>query len=138
MAEEKNLPQKFDGELIKEFLGNQKQEILARQAEQKVREKELDNSKDVSIASINAQKEDLKDTRKHKIKTSLIDKAFITLVSLFIIGFIIYLLEAGKDSLAIEFMKISGTIVVSFSGGYFYGRARSSRKENPILEEDEE
>jgi hypothetical protein len=137
MAEEKNLPQKFDGDLIKEFLGIQKQEIMVRQGELKVREKELDNNKDVSIASINAQKDDLKDTRQHKIKTSIIDKAFIGFGFLLIVGFIVYLLETGKDVLAVEFMKIAGTIIVSFGGGYFYGRARGSKKENPSLENEE-
>lgn len=135
MAEEKkpepssgNLPQpKFDADIVKRFLEIQQQEILVRQGELTIKGKDIDNQKDIALKSIDAQQQDLKDDRIHKRRSSIIVKIFVLVLILIIIALIVYLIEKGKDAIAIEILKIIGVALISFGGGYFYGRSNNQK-----------
>jgi hypothetical protein len=131
MADEKksepaggNLTQpKFDPDIVKRFLEIQQQEILVRQNELLIRGKDIDNQKDIALKSIEAQQQDLKDDRVHKRRSSIIVKIFVLLLTLVTVALIVYLIEKGKDTMAVEILKIVGVALISFGGGYFYGRS---------------
>lgn len=124
-----NTPQK-DSELIKDFIDLQKKEIEVRKNEVDFRGKDADNQKEVALRSIEAQESDLKDARRHRRDHSIITKLFIGFVILIVIALIVYLIEKGKDVLAIEILKIIGTAIIAFGGGFFYGKNKQAKESN--------
>lgn len=123
----------LDEEVVKDFLAIQKQEIAIRQNEIILRGKEVDNQKEIALRQLQAQEGDLRDQRAHNRSSSLITKGFIVLLIIFVLGLIVYLIEKGRDALALEIIKILGTAIISFGGGFFYGksRARETNIETP-------
>ena len=132
--ESNKLPEKADGKLLKEFLELQEKEIVARQSEIRVREKEVEYEKDVSLAVLASQSEAFKSSQSYQTRSAIINKVAILIFILIFLAFIIYLLETGKDVWATEFIKIVGTMIISFGGGYFYGRTRI-KESDPSIEE---
>lgn len=123
----------LDTDIVRDFLAIQKQEIGVRQNEVAIRGKEIDNQKEIAIKSIEAQGADLKDQRAHSRTASIITKLFVLLLILVTVALIIYLVEKGKDQMAIEIIKIVGIALISFGGGYFYGKSTAVNKpENTI------
>ena len=123
-------------EVVKDFIGLQRDDIELRKQELELRSKEIDNAHKYSLETLNAQKEYLKwvpgELRKDRWQFIAAGAIAFLLVG----GFFIFLLLAGHTDIAYELMKYIAGAVFGGGAGYGIGYKRGfNKKEKEVAQE---
>lgn len=111
-------------ETLAKLLELQTKELSLRAQEFGLRQKELDHSAKYAEKALEAQVEDRKDERDHQERQSRNKLIAIGIVTVIVLGFAGWALYLNKDAIVLEALKLIGSAVIGFGGGYFYGRNR--------------
>lgn len=112
-------------ETLQRLLEVQGKELTIRARELDVRQAELNNGAKWAEASLQAQERDRKDERAHRRKITAyryVASGVLLFACLIFAGFALHL---DKDAIVLEALKLVGSAMVGFGGGYFYGKARA-------------
>jgi len=107
-------------EIARKFIEMQNNEQQVRLQEIQATSKDHDNQKEIALASINAQKEDRKESRETYQAESTKNKMFIFAVVLVLAILAVVLIQLGYASLAEEIIKYALAAVLGAFGGYGY------------------
>lgn len=104
-------------EVIQQMLSVQGAEIEARRQELDVRAADLDNHKEVALASINAEKEDRAGERETFDKASARNKRFILMLVMMLLLFIAGMVWLGQADAVFDLLKEVMKYVLGGFGG---------------------
>lgn len=113
-SEDKKTPSE---EVIQQMLSVQGAEIEARRQELDVRAADLDNHKEVALASINAEKEDRAGERETFDKASARNKRFILMLVMMLLLFIAGMVWLGQADAVFDLLKEVMKYVLGGFGG---------------------
>jgi hypothetical protein len=118
-------PEGLSPSVVEEIIRQSAQQLDVKRRELELQQQNQANQYEYAKAALQAQSEDLKDTRKHdasQLTRRLVFGAFLVLVILLFLGFCI---QAGKEQFAEEALKLlfyggGGTV-----SGYAFAKARN-------------
>jgi len=120
-----NTPKLADTEALNKFLQLQEKELGLRQNEFTLRKQESEQNYKFSEKALEAQVQDNERSRTHYRTVQLhriISGLIVLVIGSGLFGYALYL---GKDQIAIEALKILGTLIVGGIGGYGLGRLKA-------------
>ena len=119
-----NLPPAF----IEKWLDNQSKEIENRHRELELRKQTDNNNFEYAKLALDTKADDTRDEREHDSQQHKRILRFAGTMAVVLIGFLIYCLETGKDTFAIEILKAAIFIASGGFGGYALGARQSQDK----------
>ena len=122
-------PELVEPDILRQFLGNQAQELYLQQQERVLRERELANTHDYALKLLEAQLTDRQQEREAMKSYLSTGGRFMVIIVLAIIGGIIYALYLNKDQIVIELIKAILYIVSGAIGGYSLKSLRGKKDE---------
>jgi hypothetical protein len=109
-----------DPDLLRRVLDNQANDILTRQREQDLREREINNAHEYALRLLDAQLADRQREREHQKQTNTNGCLFGSFLFLLFAAAICYTLYLNKDQLVLEFLKAALFLLTGGLGGYSF------------------
>ena len=117
-------------EVVKEMIAVQAKELDVRLKEVGVETENLQNQKEVALASIEAQVQDRIDDRRMSSWESTKSKYFIVAVLFILCFFILILVAQGQAAMAQKLFEIAAAGGLGWLGGYGYARMKFLNNES--------
>jgi hypothetical protein len=109
---------------VQRFLEVQSRDLQVRMVELELRRTEIDHGAKYAEKTLEAQLQDRKDDREQRRRISN-GRLFATVIVIFaVLAFASLALYWNKEAIVMEALKIVGSAVVGFTGGFFYGRGK--------------
>lgn len=128
--QDRGLVKQPDPELINRFIELQTQEISVRREELGLKKQEIANTHEYAKMALEAQVQDLGDSRKHSKSTRRDRLIFAGFIVILLGAFIVYALYLGKDQIAIEILKAIVYLLAGGLGGYALKTKSSEKKDS--------
>ncbi|SFD63564.1 hypothetical protein SAMN05518672_102722 [Chitinophaga sp. CF118] len=128
-----NLPQ-LSGEIVRDFFTYQSQEFELKKQESVSRDKELDRAHEISLRTMDVQKELLLKAPEHSFKHKCLFLTFILIVLMIIASVFIYCIYSGNKEVAMRIIETIVIIVGSGGGGYAIGKGKKSNPKTETAE----
>lgn len=122
-------PQPLTPELAERLLNQQAEQLKVRQRELDLEEKDATNQYNYAQQALNVQATDLQMAREHEGKQTLKQYIFVAVIVVFLLAFLGYAMQLGKDEIAKDALKILLGLVSGGAGGYAIGRSASKTKD---------
>ncbi len=142
-----NTPTKVSNELVSEdvvrqMVQNEATKIELQKQKLALQSKNLDKQHDFACKSLEAQREYNRITPKEKRKDFITAGIFIIILVVLILIFFGFCIFKNQVDLVITILKYTLLIILSFTGGTFYGKSKSTKKkkrvDDSIIEDAEE
>lgn len=120
----------IDGEVVRELINTQKQELLIKQEELAIRRQEIESNERLACKSIDAQRDS--DMKRGEVFQSVYNKRFYTWIAAIVAMVIVAVVAmfTSKTEVAIEMLKIGGPALLAYFSGVNKGK-------NQVLENRE-
>ena len=122
-----NEPKPLAPVLFEKFIDNQTKELELRSQELVLQKQKDKNAFDFGREALGTKAQDRKDHREHLLKAKKLTYIFSTIISLAVIGMIVFALHMGKEAFATEIIKACVFVFTGGAGGYGIAKAKAHK-----------
>lgn len=122
------LPQ-LDPVLLERLLENQAQELGIRQQELILQQQQSQNSHEYAQMALDAQVKDREQGRNHYQRYRRERLYFAAFIAVLLVGFLVFALHIGKDTIALEVLKALVYLLAGGLGGYSLKNVSEANKQ---------
>lgn len=124
-----NQPIPINEGIIKSFMENQAQQIALEKSRVTLENEQSNRNYQYALKALEANSSILKDAPNQKRKNLLTFGGLAIAGIVALLSFFSYWLSIGKEQIVLEIIKILTPALVTGVSGYFYGKSKSSKKE---------
>lgn len=119
-------------EVVRQMVQNEANKIELQKQKLSLQSQNLEKQHDYACRALDAQREYLKVTPKEKRKDFITLGVFVVIIIVLVFVFFGFCIINHQIDLVLTIVKYIAIIVLSFTGGTFYGKSRASDKNRKL------